>query len=158
MLCPGIHSRKTLNKDNVRTLASIIIILREHPFNLKGGGGYVFFGKTFSVCKLYWKKYSVCEMGRKKYSTALAAKQKKNILTPQKTIAPLPFKLNGRSLRLGSFQNGPVWKHAVIGCNIYFYPFNTLLQPWDEIYVSSLSDLSVLSSILASNVWIKPIK
>ena len=42
-------------------------ILREHPFNLKGGELWFFVREQNSVGNFDWKKISVSEMGRKKY-------------------------------------------------------------------------------------------
>ena len=53
------------------------ILVREHPFNLEGGGLWIF-GKQFSVCKFYGEKISVSDMGRKKYSVFL---EKSNVTT-----------------------------------------------------------------------------
>jgi hypothetical protein len=46
----------------------ITIILRERPFNLKGGGGCFFFLKKYSDSQYCWKKYSDFGGGKKKYS------------------------------------------------------------------------------------------
>ena len=52
-------------------------IIREHPFNLKGGRALWFFWDFCFVCKFDWKKNSASEMGKNKYSViALCALKK----------------------------------------------------------------------------------
>ena len=41
------------------------VIIRERPFNLKGGGGYGFFLKWYSDSQCCWKKYSDFGGGKK---------------------------------------------------------------------------------------------
>jgi hypothetical protein len=99
------------------------ILVRERPFNLKGGGGLWFFLKKYSDSQCCWKKYSDFGGGKKKlsdseflsynlmlnsgkkfcalhdkknkYSNSLVVQKKKSEW--KKNHKP-PCKLNGRSL------------------------------------------------------------
>ena len=53
---------------NVSVPSTLFEELGKHPFNLKrGGGGLWFFGeKIISVCKFDWKQISVSEMDHRK--------------------------------------------------------------------------------------------
>ena len=78
-----------------------IFIIREHPFNLKGGGGpWFFMGENILSANLIEKqflsqKYCFCRkkkcrdnLTRKKHSAALRGE--KNYFDSEKTIAPPP--------------------------------------------------------------------
>ena len=86
-----------------------MLLIREHPFNLKG-----FFGENFflslkwtgiffllALCALkniVYVERKKCRDNLSRKKNLLRCEAKQNILTPKKTIAPPPFKLNGCSL------------------------------------------------------------
>ena len=114
-----LSSQRVLSRNIFQKIRIVPMKIRiwEHPFKLKGGGGWLWFflGKKISVRKFDWKKMSVSEMGRKNILLALCALKmivfveeknnvatifrkskillrcdaKKNILTLKKTIGPL---------------------------------------------------------------------
>ena len=129
-----------------------INMLREHPFNLKGGGGLWFFGgEKFLLANLIEKKNSVSEMGRKKYSVSTLCLKNCCFCRKIHNVAtrifwlrnppppPQPFKLNRCSiskLNWCSLRMG-VKLHTKINLNIdrIKYTYYIFLIKWGQIDV-----------------------